>query len=152
MRRHGRRHKSVRDPSSRVWEATTTVLRGSTTGSRTHLPSYENGDDLPGRIIPPSVVLSKLSMNVSVRIVKTRICFVTRDMFVEMPCAILFLESTLEKPEVKRVQLSFVWFDDVSQREKTVASEDVIRLVVMLFPCRCLVHQCPLHPQLWHNH
>ena len=122
-----------------------------TTGSRKHLPSYENGHNLPGQIIPPSVVLSKLSMKVSVRIVKKRIYVVTRDMFVGRPCVILFLSSAFEKTEQKRDQLSFVWFDDVSQREKIVASEDVIRLVVMTFPRCCLLHRCPLHSQLWHN-
>mgnify|MGYP004601358651 CR=1 FL=1 len=65
-------------------------------------PSYENGDDSPSWIIPPSVVLSKLSMKVSVRIVKKRIYVVTRDMFVGRPCVILFLSNAFEKTEQKR--------------------------------------------------
>ena len=35
---------------------------GSTAGSRTHLPSCENGDELPGQIMPPSVVMPDVGM------------------------------------------------------------------------------------------
>ena len=51
--RHGQRHRPVWRPSRRVREAMTTVLSKSKTG-RSH---YENGDDLPGRMVPPSVIL-----------------------------------------------------------------------------------------------
>ena len=56
MTRHDRRHKSVRGPSRRVWEATTTVFRGSTRGSRAHSSRYENGADRQCRIAPHSVI------------------------------------------------------------------------------------------------
>ena len=55
MIRHDRRHKSVRGPSRRVWEATTTVFAGSTMGSRTHRSSCQNGVDWQCLINPPSV-------------------------------------------------------------------------------------------------
>ena len=43
--RHGRRHKSVRDLTRRVWEAMTPVFGVLTTGSKTHRPCYENGEE-----------------------------------------------------------------------------------------------------------
>ena len=42
--RHGRRHKSVRDLSSRVWEVTTPALRCRWEWSKTDRSCYENGD------------------------------------------------------------------------------------------------------------
>ena len=45
--RHGRRHKWVWDPSSRVWEARSRVFRWSTPGSRSHRSRYENGGEWP---------------------------------------------------------------------------------------------------------
>ena len=55
MKGYGRRHKSGRGPSRRVWEATTPVFLGSTRGSRAHCSRYENGGDWRCRIDPPSV-------------------------------------------------------------------------------------------------
>ena len=55
MTRHGRRHKSVWGPSRRVWEATTTVFRGSTRVSRAHRSHYQNGDDRQCLFVPPSM-------------------------------------------------------------------------------------------------
>ena len=43
MTRQGRRHKSVRGPSGRVWEATTPVLRGSTRGRNLIAPVTKTG-------------------------------------------------------------------------------------------------------------
>ena len=80
----------VRDPSSRVWEATTTAFQGSTTGSRTHLPVVKKGriawsdfDSFSGFI---EVVNEGFSENC-----EDRSMFFPHDMFVEMPCFILFL-------------------------------------------------------------
>ena len=55
MKGYGRRHKSDRGPSRGVWEATTTMFRWSTRGSRERRSRYENGDDWRCRIVPPSV-------------------------------------------------------------------------------------------------
>ena len=60
LTRHGRRHKSVREPSSRVWEATRRVFSGLTRGSRRHRSRYENGDEWAGQKVSPSVDLSEL--------------------------------------------------------------------------------------------
>ena len=73
--RHGRRHKSVRDPSRRVWKATTPAFRGLTPGSRNHRSGYENGDERDNQIVPPSVFSRELSMNT---VVNTETTWATR--------------------------------------------------------------------------
>ena len=60
--RHGRRPKSVRGPSRRVWEATTTVFSGLTRGSRIHRSRYENRDELCNQNVQPSMVLPESEM------------------------------------------------------------------------------------------
>ena len=67
LTRHGRRHKSVGDPLSRVWEAMRRVLEVLTTGSRTHRSRYGNGCERQGLNVPPSVILRALQMMLSTR-------------------------------------------------------------------------------------
>ena len=64
---NGWRHKSVGDPSRRVWKATTPAFRGLTTGSRIHRSCYENGDERHNRFVPPSVISGLLSMKTDVK-------------------------------------------------------------------------------------
>ena len=64
--RHGRLHKLVREGSSRVWEATTTVFSGSTRVSRSLRSRYENVYEWRGQNVPPSVIFGPLSIKVSV--------------------------------------------------------------------------------------
>ena len=66
--RHGRRHKSVWDPSRRVWEAMTTGFGGSTRGSRTHRFCSENGDERQGRMAQPSVVFREQTLKVALKV------------------------------------------------------------------------------------
>ena len=70
LTRHDRRPKSVRDPSSRVWEAMRRVFGGLTRGSRTHRSGYENGDERPGRMGQPSVVFMAFKIKTTM-IIKT---------------------------------------------------------------------------------
>ena len=68
MTRHGRRNKSVWNPSSRVWEATTRAFWGSTRGSRTHRSRYGNRDERRCLFVRPSVVLKAFRIKMIVRI------------------------------------------------------------------------------------
>ena len=65
--RHGWRHKSVGDRSSRVWEATRRVFRGSTRGSKPHHSHYRNGGERPCQNVLPSVIFGDQSMKTSVK-------------------------------------------------------------------------------------
>ena len=62
LTRYGRWHKSVWDPSSRVWEAMRRAFSGLTRGSRRHRSRCENGDEWAGQKVSPSVILPEFGM------------------------------------------------------------------------------------------
>ena len=85
MTRHGRRHKSPRDASRRVWEARTTVFGGLTTGSRTHRFRFENGGERRCWFVRPSVVLMVFRIKTTVRMRTYRRNVIDNDIQFAMP-------------------------------------------------------------------
>ena len=97
MARHGRRPKSVGDPSRRVWEATTTVFWGMTRGSRTHRSRYENGGEWGGLFVWPSVISGMMRTIMSSRKQMVRGLSVENRAFLMISDAIWILSATQDE-------------------------------------------------------